>query len=452
MNTAGLGRLGTIPSDDGERDALLRTLVRAADAEFANGYSLHAGLSLGAIAEELGFPEVAERYFTWTRAMAQFFRDPTNAVTGAGAPVVPRTAPAHAPPEVLGFILFLAGRFAEARHHFALAADASPDDVAAALHLARTQVILGEDPSAVIATLAPHAAATSARGDEARKELACALFRAGDPRADAVAAEATRAERTNAPAFEAELERAVREGSRERPEELDEYHDEQWQFFAWNQVRTVLASLKPHEDRVAFAQFVLRETVRSILRANPAIASVIEFGVWCGQSAFQLAGEFPTVAFVGVDRSEAIRNANDRVYARENLRFVAAGIEAFLRNGPHPADVLLVHARTVSLLYPAGVRALYAAAAHTGIRRVALVEDVGISRTTGHFTRFSETGRPSIPLRQPGCFAHDYERYLREAGYETRRSDILPITTLWKAARLTDAHLHVVEAELRTSP
>jgi hypothetical protein len=335
------------------------------------------------------------------------------------------------------------------RAHFARAAAAAPDDIDAALHYARAIVASQpRDDAAAIAVLEPLARHEGPRAHELRTELACALYRRGDPRADALAAIAIADQRAGVAELAAEFATAVRNGLRDRPAGEDLYLNESRLQFEWSTTALSLAFFGPHEEHVNFYHATVGAALRALFRDHPGIDVAIEFGALCGYTEWRLAEEFPQVSFVGVDRSARVKAANDENFPRPNLRFEAADIRDVLAGGHGGREAVLVHSRTAYVLYPDALAEVYARAARAGIRHIVGVEETGISRTTGAFLRYGADVH-SLPFRPPLVYGHDYPYYLDAAGYAVIGSDVRPLATLWKLRHLADSHAHVFHAVLR---
>ena len=180
---------------------------------------------------------------------------------------------------------------------------------------------------------------------------------------------------------------------------------------------------------------------------DSGIETVINFGVFCGETDYRSAKKFPSVSFIGVDREAATKKLNDAAYTLKNLSFVQADIMNFLPVVAERKGVkLLFHARTATLLYPNLLLKIYKSCATAGIQYIALYENFSLSRSTFLLHDFDSFPAQSVPYAET-MFIHNYRQFLEETGYEMIEFKKLPYADLiWhhNPEVLADSHISLV--------
>lgn len=173
--------------------------------------------------------------------------------------------------------------------------------------------------------------------------------------------------------------------------------------------------------------FVYREAIKAvseILKKDPEVHTMLDFGVAFGYLNSVLAKEFKDRQFIGVDRSPFVKFYNDHYFGDiKNLSFYAGDVFELLRQ-KDLKNGMLFHARTVVCLPPGFAKKLYRAAFQAGIQYVVGVEQVGVSRQTDQFYEFSDSPKESVFFRD-FMYIHNYPGLLRECGYEIQDIDLV---------------------------
>lgn len=258
-------------------------------------------------------------------------------------------------------------------------------------------------------------------------ELAALLFMRGDVDAANVAIAPVRShfapEKVAVQGLVAELEQAIQTRSTVRQEDI---YDDAYVEALWWRYWQAYNLYGRYQQVDSWCANVFYDHLRRILSAHP-VAMAIDFGIMCGHMNAALAKSFPETSFLGADRQQIIKQLNDKVYKHPNMSNVAADIRDVLAH-PQPQPTLLWHARTTVLCTPQFVRDLYQAAAKSGIERIAFLEPVALSRDTLQFYDW-ETMPDATAFRGP-MILHNYDRYLKEAGYQIVSETRVTIDTL----------------------
>jgi hypothetical protein len=189
---------------------------------------------------------------------------------------------------------------------------------------------------------------------------------------------------------------------------------------------------------------IYRDSLINLLRSDPSINEVYNFGIMCGAADFEVASAFPTVKFVGVDRQRETARLNGIAYSRPNIEFVASEIEDHLSVLPVEKGVnrVLFHARTATLCYPEKMRALYKLAASKGFTYVVLFENCSISHND-HVFHSPDRFPNEAMVYKNDQFIHNYKEYLSDAGYDVASRTILfsPLVSPFSNIDLGSTHV-----------
>lgn len=151
------------------------------------------------------------------------------------------------------------------------------------------------------------------------------------------------------------------------------------------------------------------------------VKTVLNFGVCYGHIDALLARKFPSVQFIGIDRSKFTKALNEAEFDLPNIKFMAGDVhEALASLRP---DVLL-HSRTAVCLNRPAVKKLYRSAYAAGVKYVVGYEQYGTSWQTFEPYVFDLTDQPSVLYRH-FMFIHNYPGLLKAAGYEMEKFEIL---------------------------
>ncbi len=160
-----------------------------------------------------------------------------------------------------------------------------------------------------------------------------------------------------------------------------------------------------------------------LIKADPSVARVLDFGLAYAHVDSMLARRFPEVEFMGIDRSQLTVAVNAREFeGLQNLKLHAGDVFQFL-GGLDRLDVLF-HMRTACLLPADFLKRLYGQARERGARYVVLAEQVGLSWQTGKGYEFSDQEKPSELLRWR-MWIHNYPALLAQAGFQVSHAELI---------------------------
>lgn len=155
----------------------------------------------------------------------------------------------------------------------------------------------------------------------------------------------------------------------------------------------------------------------TLAKLSENVGNVINFGVMCGLPDFEAAKLKPSVNFWGVDRQSSTAEHNSIAFSARNLTFVDSEIEDFLRKNQSLSSSALFHARTATLCFPEKIRELYKLCAQTGVKRIALFENMALSHGAYKFMSFDDFEGKDAVVFKSNQFIHNYRKFLNEAGY-----------------------------------
>lgn len=149
------------------------------------------------------------------------------------------------------------------------------------------------------------------------------------------------------------------------------------------------------------------------------LATVVNFGSFCGAVDFEKAEARPNSKWFGYDREAlAIEYSRDR-FRRDNLSFFSDGFEDVLVRADKESRgrrMALVHARSMCEMLPAKVSQTYRTAARHGVDWIVGAEYVSVNALTKrYFNPEGESGQSCSVTAQVAN--HDYRRLLEDAGY-----------------------------------
>lgn len=246
-----------------------------------------------------------------------------------------------------------------------------------------------------------------------------------------------------------ELEKAILDKTHYRKFRYDEmsYQEhlikEHWEpYFCW-------MNLQPPHLMFGWLKNFYRDALVNVIKEDPTLGEVINFGVMCGQAEYEAGEMFPSVRFIGVDRQKETARLNALAYPLPNLQFQAAEIEDTLMQMDGATPRALFHGRTATLCYPQKMRDLYKLCASKGVRYILLFENCSISHKDHMFYSPGQMPADAI-IYKNDQFVHNYRRFLEEAGYSVVRSDVMfsPLVSPFSDMDLCSTHSFIV-AKLR---
>lgn len=219
------------------------------------------------------------------------------------------------------------------------------------------------------------------------------------------------------------LEQGIAEGLKERPPEVDPYADEAWVGDFWDYYHFEFKNFTSRQCHSVFLNRLYMDSVADILRESTDIRCLVNIGSFCGYFDHQLALRFPDLEVIGFDRDTDAIERNREHFVAPNLEFRSDDIDDVLGQARGLGAVAVAHIRTCTLLYPAGVGALYDACRRAGVAVILGIESTGYSWQIDRFPDLNDAERP--PVVMFGVMVdHNYRQLLREAGYRMRRQDL----------------------------
>jgi hypothetical protein len=166
------------------------------------------------------------------------------------------------------------------------------------------------------------------------------------------------------------------------------------------------------------------EAILTDLISKEKIKTLVNFGVSYAHVDSVLAGRFPDVQFIGIDRSQLTKAFNELHFSHlPNLRFFAGDIFEYLEKNVCEGGVFL-HSRTLLFLPNSFIEKLYKAVAKSKYKYIVCIESIGISRQTLRAYEFSDKDQPSVAYRG-ALIIHNYPGLLRKAGFAVERSELV---------------------------
>jgi len=219
------------------------------------------------------------------------------------------------------------------------------------------------------------------------------------------------------------MERGIAIGLKERPAEVDSYASEDWVEDYWNTYHFEFRRFTHRENHSVFLNRLYVDSVGDLLRERPDLCSVINLGSFCGYFDHVLAESRPELSVVGFDRDKAVIELNRRHFAAPNLDYRADDLDSVLIEAVAAGTTVLTHVRTCTLMFPAGVAALYEQCREAGVKFIVGIESTGYSWQIDGFPDPDDFDRPPIvPLGI--MIDHNYPRLLRDAGYRMSKRDL----------------------------
>lgn len=212
------------------------------------------------------------------------------------------------------------------------------------------------------------------------------------------------------------LAAAIAAGLHERAESVDPYAAKDWVRAYWDQYHFEFARFTPRQDFSAFLNHLYVATAGRLLAERPRLRSVLNLGSFCGYFDHLLATRNPDARVIGYDREDLAIDLNRRHFAAPNLEFRAGHLDGVLAEATRHGPTLLVHVRTCTLMYPAGVEATYEKCRAAGVEAILGIESTGYSwQLDGFPDPFDGARPPVVPL---GVMVdHNYRRLLADGGY-----------------------------------
>jgi hypothetical protein len=166
------------------------------------------------------------------------------------------------------------------------------------------------------------------------------------------------------------------------------------------------------------------EVISKLISEDSTINKVIDFGVSYAHTDALLAEKFPSIKFVGLDRSILTKAFNEQYFSHlTNLELIASDIFEYFSK--HNCNNSIFWTMRTTLLLPKDfLLKLYAEAFKAGVKYICLFEPIGISRETMKPYQFSYNDQPSVGLRD-GMFIHNYPGILRSSGYSVHRAELI---------------------------
>jgi hypothetical protein len=307
------------------------------------------------------------------------------------------------------------GRERDALAYLERCADKHPDDLTLIGNLATARFVLGDTAGAnsAIATVLPELRARLSTLDEEHAQL------------------------------EKELEESITKKTIYRVTPYD--HSAYSEGEIWAHWEPYYDEMIQESEHLYFGWYrtFYRDTLSKL---SENVDNVINFGVMCGLPDFEAAKLKPGVKFWGVDRQSSTAEHNSISFPASNLTFIDAEIEDFLRKNQNLGSSALFHARTATLCYPEKIRELYKLCAQSGVKRIALFENMAMSHGTYKFMGFDDFGDKDAVIFKTNQFIHNYRKFLNEAGYRVVSEKLLfsPSITPFPEIEIGSTHIFMI--------
>ena len=212
------------------------------------------------------------------------------------------------------------------------------------------------------------------------------------------------------------MAQGIAAGLKERPEEVDNYASEDWVEDYWNIYHFEFRRFTYRENHSVFLNRLYVDSVEDLLGERPELRHVVNLGSFCGYFDHVLAESHPELSVIGFDRDEAVIDLNRHHFAAPNLDYQSEDLDTVLKEAVAAGATVLTHVRTCTLMFPAGIAALYEQCREAGVKFIIGIESTGYSWQIDGFPDPSDLDRPPVvPLGI--MIDHDYPRLLRDAGY-----------------------------------
>lgn len=202
-----------------------------------------------------------------------------------------------------------------------------------------------------------------------------------------------------------------------RPCTVQDHYDEKADLVAFEKGREAFRGCG--RKAVPLRNDLTAETIADLIRLDPQIRAVVDFGCHYGGLSNKIATAFPHIQIIATDRSERVMELNRAEFSQPNLRFIGAKFIAD-RIAKEPEifrDAIFTHTYTTMFLLPAAIREIYAALHAAGCRYVVAHEQSGLSYHSLRQFRFAYEPRPST-WHRGGILLHNYPEILQTAGFD----------------------------------
>jgi hypothetical protein len=224
-------------------------------------------------------------------------------------------------------------------------------------------------------------------------------------------------------ALQQDLDAAIEQGLLRRREDSDRYTDEHVRVY-WNSARTEFETASPRENANALVYSIYIDRIGQLV-ADLQPDALADFGCACGLPLFNLARKYPSVRFGGIDRQQILKTLNSEAFAAPNLEFADGDVLDWLPVfQPQLRRKMLVHVRTGIMVYPRFLDQLYATAAASGFKYVALYEIASLSCSS--WTFHEQDSNFGSEAHRSTMFLHDYASALRRAGFRPITIERMP--------------------------
>lgn len=180
-------------------------------------------------------------------------------------------------------------------------------------------------------------------------------------------------------------------------------------------------------NRVMFAE------VEKVLATRPGIRKVLNHGTLCGTPEAEFAGRRPDLTVAGFDISAEATRRNRERFSAPNLRF-GSDLNGLLADlAGIPGETLMVHCRTMDVMFPEAVRRVYRAAAEAGVAGVLSAEYFAARIATFDYPDFAAAGVETLQW-EGIVMIHDIPRLLAECGFRPVAESFRPVPLLVSAS------------------
>ncbi len=206
-----------------------------------------------------------------------------------------------------------------------------------------------------------------------------------------------------------------------RPPDLDFYADEANHHRIWN---AYAEQMHPARNRLQnaslFQNMDYLDRLRRLLDTHRDIRVFVNFGAMYGAVDHRVALEFPGVRVVGYDISPVAAALNRERFRADNLVYVSGDFAEVVAPLLAGQEALLGHSRTATMMGAVELAGFYRTCHQLGLARILAHEPCNWSILDWRYPDFREAGSA---LMFGQMMAHDYPRYLEQAGYHVKAGE-----------------------------
>ena len=192
----------------------------------------------------------------------------------------------------------------------------------------------------------------------------------------------------------------------------------------------------------AHTNLLMFDRIEALLNRYPALTKILNYGSLCGLREDLFSQRHPDHIIAGYDISEVVTELNQSTFQRDNLLF-GSDLDGLLEElAPRPEDTLMAHCRSMDVMLPAAVKAVYRACHAHGVSMILAAEYFDISKPILNYPDLS--GSESDSVHWDGILVmHNYDKIMPETGYRIVESGYVPTSLITHTSDegITDSQL-----------